>query len=162
MKRPVPWWLIISSLVAALALMLLPMPHWLIHLQPFWVAMVLMYWWIEAPERVGLTSGFVCGLAVDLLMGDILGLHAMGLLFSGFIALRFQRQLRLFPVWQKAVAVLGLLLNERLIYLTVLFLSNHPLPDWRIWLPPFVGVALWPWLFLLLDDLRVRTRIRKR
>jgi len=35
-------------------------------------------------------------------------------------------------------------------------LLGEPVPTWRYWLPPLVGMALWPWLFLLLDHLRVR------
>jgi rod shape-determining protein MreD len=162
MKRPVPAWLVSGSIIAALGLMLLPTPDFLRYAQPYWVAMVLAYWWMESPGRVGLVSGFVAGLAVDLLTGDVMGMHAMGLVFSGFIALRFQRQLRLFPIWQKAIAVLGLLVNERLIYLALLALADQPLPDWRLWLAPLVGTVVWPWTFLLLDDLRLRTRQRKK
>ena len=33
--------------------------------------------------------------------------------------------------------------------------------DWRFWIAPFVGALLWPWLFLLLDDLRRRSRPRE-
>jgi len=36
--------------------------------------------------------------------------------------------------------------------------ASLPPPSW--WISPFVGAALWPFLFLLLDDLRARLRIQ--
>ena len=49
-------WVLPASLVVALLLGLLPLPALLQPLRPYWLALVLAYWVIEAPERVGLAS----------------------------------------------------------------------------------------------------------
>ncbi|HEY0310554.1 MAG TPA: rod shape-determining protein MreD, partial [Luteimonas sp.] len=59
-------WLLPASLVAALVLGLLPLPGWLQPFRPYWLALVLAYWLIEAPERVGLGVAFLMGLVDDL------------------------------------------------------------------------------------------------
>jgi rod shape-determining protein MreD len=63
-------------------------------------------------------------------------------------------------MWQQALAVLALLLNDRILLLIVRMLAGASLPPPSWWISPFVGAALWPFLFLLLDDLRARLRIQ--
>jgi rod shape-determining protein MreD len=77
-----------------------------------------------------------------------------------FIALRFRSRLRFFPMCQQSLAVLVLLLNDRVLLLLVRLLGGASLPPASWWIAPFVGAALWPFLFLLLDDLRARWRIQ--
>ena len=57
-----------------------------------------------------------------------------------------------------ALAVLALLVNDRIIQLWVLLLLGEPLPTWRYWLAPLVGMAVWPWLFLAMDQARLASR----
>ena len=49
----------------------------------------------------------------DVLAGELLGEQAARLCVLGFIVLRFRPRLRFFPMWQQALAVLALLLNDR-------------------------------------------------
>jgi rod shape-determining protein MreD len=53
-----------------------------------------------------------------------------------------------------------LLLNDRILLLIVRMLAGGSLPPPSWWLSPLVGAVLWPFLFLLLDDLRTRARIQ--
>ena len=64
------------SLLLARLLGLLPLPALLQPLRPYWLALVLAYWLIEAPERSGLGLAFGCGLLADLLYGGVLGEQA--------------------------------------------------------------------------------------
>jgi rod shape-determining protein MreD len=47
-------WIIALSLVIALMLTALPLPEWAVNWRPAWVAMVLIYWCMALPERVGI------------------------------------------------------------------------------------------------------------
>ncbi|KAG1316575.1 hypothetical protein G6F63_016017 [Rhizopus arrhizus] len=67
-------WVLPASLVVALLLGLLPLPALLQPLRPYWLALVLAYWVIEAPERVGLGVAFASGVIADLLYGGVLAL----------------------------------------------------------------------------------------
>lgn len=153
------WWFA-GTLVFALLLMLVPLPGVLEPFKPYWPALVLLYWCIESEDRVSLGLAFMLGLCADLLNGVVLGEQALRLCALVFIGLRFRSRLRFFPMWQQAGAVLGLLLNDRILLLIVRVLAGASLPPASWWIAPFVGAALWPFLFLFLDDLRARLRIQ--
>jgi len=153
------WWFV-GTLVFALLSMLVPLPGVLEPFKPYWPALVLLYWSLESEDRVTLGLAFSVGLAADLLNGMVLGEQALRLCALAFIALRFRSRLRFFPMWQQALAVLALLLNDRILLLIVRVLAGASLPPASWWISPFVGAALWPFLFLLLDDLRARLRIQ--
>ncbi|KRE82870.1 rod shape-determining protein MreD [Rhodanobacter sp. Soil772] len=150
----------VGTLVFALLSMLVPLPGVLEPFKPYWPALFLLYWSLESEDRVTLGLAFMVGLAADLLNGMVLGEQALRLCALVFIALRFRSRLRFFPMWQQALAVLALLLNDRILLLIVRVLAGASLPPASWWISPFVGAALWPFLFLLLDDLRARLRIQ--
>ena len=153
------WWFI-GTLVFALMSMLVPLPAVLEPFKPYWPAVFLLYWSLESEDRVTLGLAFAIGLGADLLNGVVLGEQALRLCALVFIALRFRSRLRFFPMWQQTLAVLALLLNDRILLLIVRVLAGASLPPASWWISPFVGAALWPFLFLLLDDLRMRLRIQ--
>lgn len=151
-------WLFFGSLVAAFLLQMMPLPQLLLPLKPYWVGIVLVYWAIELPERVGLGFAFLFGLAGDVLTGELLGEQALRLVVLAFIVLRFRARLRFFPMWQQALAVLALLLNDRIVTLMVRGFSGEAMPSPAFWIAPVIGMLMWPLVFLLLDDLRLRLR----
>lgn len=153
------WWFI-GTLVFSLLSMLVPLPDVLEPFKPYWPALILLYWSLESNDRVSLGLAFLMGLGADLLDGVLLGEQALRLCALVFIALRFRSRLRFFPMWQQTLAVLALLLNDRVLLLVVRVFAGDPLPPASWWVAPFVGAALWPFLFLLLDDLRMRLRIQ--
>lgn len=151
-------WLFFGSLVVAFLLQMMPLPQLLLPLKPYWVGLVLIYWAIELPERVGLGFAFLFGLAGDVLTGELLGEQALRLVVLAFIVLRFRARLRFFPMWQQALAVLALLLNDRVVTLMVRGFSGEAMPSSVFWIAPLSGMLMWPFVFLLLDDLRLRLR----
>lgn len=159
-KQRLAWWWFVGTLVFALMSMLVPLPGALEPFKPYWPALILLYWALESEDRVTLGLAFSVGLFADLLNGVVLGEQALRLCALVFIALRFRSRLRFFPMWQQALAVLALLLNDRFLLLIVRMLAGASLPPASWWISPFVGAALWPFLFLLLDDLRARLRIQ--
>src|SRR5690348_18248001 len=98
------WWFV-GTLVAALLSMLVPLPDVLEPFKPYWPALVLLYWSLEAGDRVTLGLAFTMGLAADLLDGVLLGEQALRLTALVFIALRFRSRLRFFPMWQDRKSV---------------------------------------------------------
>jgi len=159
-KQRLSLWWFIGTLVFALVSMLVPLPGVLEPFKPYWPALFLLYWSLESEDRVTLGLAFMVGLGADLLNGVVLGEQALRLCALVFIALRFRSRLRFFPMWQQALAVLALLMNDRILLLIVRVLAGGTLPPASWWISPFVGAALWPFLFLLLDDLRARLRIQ--
>src|SRR5215469_1280245 len=102
-------WLFWGSVFACYLLQLMPLPQTLLPFKPWWMALVLVYWILEAPEHVSLGRVFVLGLIGDVFAGDLLGEQALRLCMFCFILMRFRARLRFFPMWQQALAVLALL-----------------------------------------------------
>lgn len=150
-----------GTLLLALLLMLLPLPRYLSPLKPYWPALVLIYWVLESSDRVNLGLAFLIGLGADVIDGVLLGEQALRLTALVFIVLRFRSRLRFFPMWQQMLAVLALLLNDRVLQLAVRAFAGEPLPTLGYWIAPAVGALVWPFLFLLLDDLRARWRLHE-
>ncbi len=153
-------WLMNLTLFLALALTLMPLPEVLQPLRPYWVALIIIYWNLETGRLRHLGQAFLIGLVLDLATGTLLGQHALGLVVLVFLLERFRSRIRFFPPWQQAAAIAALLLNERIIQLWVIMLIGNAWPPLGWWLAPLVGVVLWPWLFLLLDALRQRQRLK--
>jgi rod shape-determining protein MreD len=148
-------WVLPTSLVVALALSLLPMPQVLLPLRPYWVGLVLAYWVIEDPDRVGLGFAFLVGLAGDLVSDGLLGEQALRLVVMTFILQRFRARLRFFPLSQQALAVGGLMLNDRIVTAAIHMVLREPALPSAFWFSPLTGMVLWPLIFLLLDALRL-------
>ena len=77
-----------------------------------------------------------------------------------FILQRFRAQLRFFPLGQQALAIGGLLLNDRVVAAALHLLLGLPQLPWPYWLAPLVGALLWAPLFLVLDAFRQARRPR--
>lgn len=154
-------WIFAGSLALSLLLMLMPLPQAWAPLKPYWPALVLIYWALELPDHVSLGLAFLVGLGADLLDGALLGEQALRLAALTFIVLRFRSRLRFFPMWQQSAAVLVLLLNDRVLLLLVRLFAGDPRPPATFWLAPLTGTIAWPFVFLFLDDLRARLRVKE-
>lgn len=149
-------WVMPASLFLALLLGLISLPTVLQPWRPYWLALVLAYWVLEAPERIGVGRAFLLGLVADLAFGSLLGEQALRLVVLTFILDRFRARLRFFPLWQQALTVGLLLLNDRVITTGVYLLTGAPPLPWQYWFAPALGALLWPPLHLVLDTLRLR------
>lgn len=135
------------------------MPVWADELRPQWVTLVLIYWCLALPTRVGVLTAFAAGIAQDVVSGALLGEHALSLSVIAYLAGELHRRIRAFPLWQQAIVVWLLLLVERLLSLWVLGATGQPTPTLTFWLPTLVGLLLWPLFSPALDQLRLSARI---
>lgn len=145
---------ILLTLLIAMVLMVVPIPASvpteLGFLRPDWVAMVLVYWVIALPQRVGLLTAWIVGILTDVLLGNLLGQHALAYVLITYIASNLYQRLRMFSVWQQALVLFVILGINHLVGFWVESFAG--LSDWRMWylLPALSGAFLWPWVFLLL------------
>ncbi|MEN8107800.1 MAG: rod shape-determining protein MreD [Pseudomonadota bacterium] len=146
--------IIIFTFLAALTLTVVPLPEWGRIVRPDWVGLVLIYWCLALPDRVGVTTGWFTGLLVDLLTGTLLGQHAMALAVVAWVTLKFHQRIRLFPVWQQALIILVLLVLHQLLSLWVTRFIGRPGPAWYYWTPSLFGALLWPPIYMILRSMR--------
>ena len=147
---------IVLSLIAAMALTVVPLPSFLAAVRPEWVVLVLIYWCMALPERVGVGVGWMTGLLLDVLRGGLLGQHALSFAIIAYITLQLYQRLRVFPLWQQAFSVFVLVLLHLMLQLWIKGISGQPTGAWDWLLPAFGSTLLWPAVFLLLRGLRRR------
>lgn len=146
--------LIVLSFMAAIMLTALPLPDWAVNWRPAWVALVLIYWCMAVPERVGIATGWFLGLILDVQFGTLLGQHALGLVVIAFLTLNSYQRIRVYPLAQQAVLICFYLLLYELIMLLITGYLGTGTRDWTYWMPAITSMLLWPWLFIVLRDLR--------
>jgi rod shape-determining protein MreD len=152
-------YVIYLSLLIGFLLTLLPLPEWAQIYRPQWVALILIYWCMALPERVGVGVGFTTGLLLDVLMGTLLGQHALGLSVVAYLTLKLHLRVRVMPLRQQVFTIFILLLVERLLALWTTGAAGYPTPSLLYWIAPLVGMLLWPWVFLILRDVRRRFHV---
>ncbi|GAB3340670.1 rod shape-determining protein MreD [Marilutibacter aestuarii] len=147
-------WVMPVSVLLALVFGLLPLTPALQPYRPYWLALVVAYWVIEDPDHRGLGFAFVVGLLGDLSFGGLLGEQALRLVVMAYILQRFRARLRFFPMSQQALAIGGLLLNDRILVAVLHGALQLPPAPRAIWFAPLVGMLLWVPLNLVLDAAR--------
>ncbi len=99
------FWPVLLALLIALSLEVAPLPAALEAWRPPWVALTVIYWAMLQPGRYGVGIAWLVGIVLDVLKGSILGQHALMLAVAAFLTIRFCQRLRVFPIWQKTIAV---------------------------------------------------------
>lgn len=150
---------LLATFAVAFILSILPAPVWAEQFRPDWVGLVLIYWCIAAPNRVGVGVGWSVGLILDVLYGSLLGQHALTKSIIAYIALRLHLQIRMFPAWQQAVTVLLLLIINQILLLWIRGTIGEAPETWKYWTSSIVGMLIWPWLFVIMRDLRRRGNV---
>jgi len=150
---------IVVTFLIAIVLAVMPLPEWARLYRPQWVTLVLIYWTLALPQRVGVTVGFSLGILLDALTGTLLGQHALSLSLIAYITLKTHQRVRLFPLWQQSVFVLGMLLLERVLSALAMGVAGRGVAGVEFWLATVVGALLWPWAYFILRDLRRRFRV---
>ncbi len=117
---------------------------------PDFLALVLVFWSIHQPQRVGISAAFVFGLLMDVHQGAMLGQHALAYSVLSFLAIAIHRRLLWFTVPSQAAQVLPLFLAAHAIALVVRLLAGGTFPGFWILLAPLVEALLWPVVSVLL------------
>lgn len=152
-------WIIFFSILAALFLTALPTPGWAAKWQPAWVALVLIYWCMAVPERVGVGIGWMLGLVLDIHLGTLLGQHALGLSLMAFVANYLHQRVRAHPLWQQGLSVFGLVLIYNTITLWVNGVQGKPVEIYTYLASPLISMIIWPWVYIILRDVARRYHV---
>ncbi|MDH5228765.1 MAG: rod shape-determining protein MreD [Gammaproteobacteria bacterium] len=150
---------IILTFLFALLLSVIPLPSWLVFVRPEWVPLVLIYWCLALPTRVNVGVGWSVGLVVDVLEGNLLGQHALAYAVIAFVTVKLHKQIRVYPLWQQALSILVLIALCQLLLAWVRGIIGQAPDSWAYWVSSFISAILWPWVFLLLRDIRRKFRV---
>jgi rod shape-determining protein MreD len=161
--NPTSFLLVWSTLTLALLLTVLHLPAdapvllgWL---RPDWVAIVVLYWVMAIPQQVGMVTAWIAGILVDSVTGNLLGQHALGLVFIAWAGLTLHERLRMYSKVQQALIVLITVALAQLIDAAIENLSRGVPFSFMVLLPAVTSALAWPLVFLGLRALRRRFRV---
>lgn len=130
-----------GSLLAALMLDLLPLGR--VPWMPDWLAVVLVFWSIHQPRRVGLVAAFAFGLLLDVHQASRLGQHALAYTVLIYFAIMLHRRILWFSVPGQAVQLLPLFAAAHAITIVLRLIGGAAPPGWDVLLAPVLEAALW-------------------
>jgi rod shape-determining protein MreD len=148
------------SLVVALILMILPLPDWVQMYRPNWMALMLIYWSMALPHRVGLWVAFFSGIVLDTSLGTLLGQHTLALVIIIYFNLNFYQRIRVLALPQQAIYVFALLLINQVVIAWVEGIMGRSTPLLAYFGAPLIGMLIWPWVFVILRDIRRKALLR--
>jgi len=158
-SRPQGMGIVALSFLAALTMSIIPLPEWARLLRPEWVSLVLIYWLLALPHRIGIGVAWCMGLLLDVMRDTLLGQHALALALIAFIVIHIHQRLRLFPLWQQSIIIFILLLIQTVIIFWIKGIIGEA-PNFKYTLlPPLTSALFWPVVFTLLRHARRRYKV---
>jgi rod shape-determining protein MreD len=142
--RPAGAGFIFFSFVLAMLVNLLPWQATAVNFAPDFVALLIIYWALNQPRRIGVACAFFLGIAMDVADGNVLGQHALAYSVIAYLALARQRQLAIFPFWQQALVAFALLILSQTMMIFIRSIMGEPFVGWGYFAGSLFAAILWP------------------
>lgn len=114
------------------------------------LAVVLVFWGVHQPLRVGVGSAFALGLVMDVQQASLLGQHALWYAALCYFAIAIHRRLLWFTVPLQALQTLALFVAAHALELVIRLAGGGLFPGWPLLAAPVLEAALWPLVSVLL------------
>ena len=141
---------IVGTLLTALLMNLLPWSGWWLVIRPDFVALILLFWCIEQPRKIGFATAWLLGLLMDVADASLLGQHALAYSILAYAGIVLHRRMQRFAVTPQVLHVIPLLLLNDAIVLCVRMLAGSDFPGYQYFIGSLIGGALWPALAIVL------------
>ena len=137
-----------GSLLAALLLNMLPFGRtiWM----PDFLALVLVFWNVRQPLRIGIGIAFMFGLAMDVNQSALLGQHALSYTALSFLATMMHRRVLWFSLPSQALQLLPIFMVAHAMELLIRMVGGGVFPGAALLLAPVIEAVLWPVVTVLL------------
>ena len=117
---------------------------------PDFVALVLVFWNIHQPRKVGIGIGFLLGLLMDVHSSSALGERALLYSLLSYGAWFMHRRVPWFSIGGQMLHVLPLFVIAQFVVVLARVATGAPMPGWSLFLQWVSTMLLWPIADLLL------------
>jgi len=146
--------IIFFSFVIAIILAIVPLPENIVTYRPQWVSLVLIFWCMMLPHRIGVFTGWSIGLFLDVLYGSLLGANALNMAVLAFISYKLQTRLRLFPILQQSLIIFLFIALQQMMLIWIKGISGNIPNDISYWLPTLTSTLVWPVVAFVLNKVK--------
>lgn len=159
-QRPVSNTFIFLTLLSALFLNWLPWEGIWLMLRPDFVAMVLLYWCMNKPWRLGIGVSWAMGILADVSDASLFGQHALAYTLLAFGGVVLHRRLQMFGLRQQTIQVFGIFVLTYVVYTLVQWQVNGYVV-WMYFLGCLTSTLLWAPLNLMILAMRQKRMERE-
>ena len=103
---------------------------------PDLLALVLVFWNVHQPRRVGVGAAFAFGLVMDVHQGAVLGQHALAYTLLSYLAITVHRRVLWFGLLSQALHVLPVFFAAHAVSMVARLLVGGMFPGWLVLLAP--------------------------
>ncbi|KAE9540340.1 rod shape-determining protein MreD [Ursidibacter maritimus] len=139
---------------------IMPWPAGFQGLRPAWIALVLIYWALALPDKMSVGTAFIAGIIWDVILGSILGIHALVLSIAIYFVAKYHLILRNLSLWLQSLLVMAYIALIRLVIFFVEFVLHSADFNVQELLGAVISGVLWPWIFLLMRQIRRGLHLR--
>jgi len=130
------------------------LPPSLFYFWPDWIVLVVIFWSLTQPDRIGPFIGFIIGTLLEVLFVRNFGVLGLGLATLAFLVNSTHQQLRVLSAWQQMIIV-GLFVGVfKLITGWFSGLVSDFVITTEYWYSLFGDILVWPFISILLFELR--------
>lgn len=151
MLAPAKTWYVLASLGTALILNFIPLQSFALAIRPDFTALVIMFWNINQPHRLGMSLAFCVGLMMDVHHASVMGHHALVYCVIVYITSIFRRRVKVFNLVQQIPQICLMLLVMQCLLAIIELLGGANLPNWYYFLGSVSGAIIWPIVAFLLS-----------
>ena len=142
---------LLLACVIALILSIIPIPNFLSNFRPSWILLLALYCQIYLPNCFSLVVVVFFGVCLDVLLSTTLGMHALALVITTWIASSRVQRFHIFPLSQQMVLLaLFCLIYQGVLYLVDTHQGFHA-TLLNVLGGTFMSLLAWPWVQLLLS-----------
>lgn len=154
-------WIIGVTIIVTLVVSSFRWPGLLVWFEPEWMLIVVLYWVLALPERLGVVFAFCMGLLMDVFTNYPLGLQGSLFALIAYIGLSWHKRIRNYQPLQQAGLVLLILLLYLVLKQVLWGFLGRPIFTQAWFLAPALSSAFfWPLVYFTLRSLRIRYRVR--
>jgi len=146
------------TMIAAIALTMLPIPQPIAAFRPDWVLLLLIFWTLLTPDRYSVGTAWIAGIVVDVVQGTYLGQHALAMTAVVFVASKLHLQLRVFPLPQLTLVVAAMVSLYQFLLFWINGVAGVTAEAVVYWGPAVSAGLVWPFLYALLNGFVYRPR----
>ena len=125
---------------------------------PHFVVLVLLYWLIFYPEKVGIWVAFVVGLFLDVFYHELIGMNAFCLVVLSYLVFHVRLRLRHFPLVQQSGVIFIMVGIYQLQKVAFLFLTQTVVSRFDYYIQALMSGAVWPFVFICINGWLQYTR----
>ncbi len=148
-----------SMILLALLVSVFPIPPQYQTIRPEFICLILIYWIIFTPQRIGMVYAACVGLLQDIAAGAVWGAHMMALVIVSYICILSYQRFQSYSIWHQSLWVFVLIGMHQSVVNWIQGLNGYSSDVAALIVSTLVTALFWPVVFLLMSRLRQFYRI---